>query len=198
MEKYQKALIIGALFAPALPLPVIAAQTVTNYETETLHKGSLARPITDFVNTEGKDVMRERVMEEQEIKRQLDSITAAANRKNIDDDVVKNIFPVTPELIKKIILPGTTMIKDMPGLPRPLFIIGNDKFSMQWFNANRAELERFQAAGIITKVDNEKEFRELQKAVSPLPLMPMSADALADELGVPGYPIMITGRGFFQ
>ena len=196
MEIYNRALLVGALSFSAFS--VMAESPVPSYETEVIHQGRFSKPITDFVNTEGKHVMQEQVAEQDEIRRQLDAIVATANKRDVSEDMLGNMFPVTPEFIKRIVLPGTTITKDIPALPRPLFIIGNDKFSMQWFNANRAELERFQAAGIMTKVDSRQEFEAMQQAVSPLPLMPMSADALAAEVGVPGYPIMITARGFFQ
>lgn len=198
VDIHYRALLIGALSFSALPTIAAAESPMPSYETEVIHKGRFSKPITDYVNTEGKDVMQEQIAGQNEIRRQLDAIIATANKQDVSSDLLGSIFPVTPEFIKRIVLPGTTITKDMPELPRPLFIIGNDKFSMQWLNANKAELERFQAAGIITKVDSQQEFEAIQEAVSPLPLMPMSADALAEEMGVPGYPIMITGRGFFQ
>lgn len=196
MEKNHRALVTGALIL--LSAAATAESAVGNYETEVLHRGRFAKPITDFVNTEGKFILEQQALEQDEIRRQLDGVMAMANRSGIDKEIRDSMFPVEPEVIKRIVLPGTQLLKEFPALPRPLFVIGNDSFSLNWLRTNKQELERFQAAGVLTKVANQQEFEAIQREAAPLLLMPMPADALAAEMGVPGYPIMITGQGFFQ
>lgn len=108
------------------------------------------------------------------------------------------IFPIEPKLIKPVVLPGTQMLKELPDLPQPLFVIGTDEYSIRWFQANRKVLEQYGSSGVLTKVRNQTEWEYMQKLVAPMQLWPMNADALADQLGAPGYPIMITKSGFFS
>lgn len=196
MEKNHRAL-LGALVLFS-GVATAADTTMRSYETEVLHRGKYARPITDFVNTEGKHVLQQQALQQSEIRRRLDGVVAAANGRNVEGEIMEMMFPVEPELIKRVVLPGTQVLKPLPSLPRPMFIIGNDSFSLQWLEANKYELERFQAAGVLTRVKDKAEFEAIKKLAAPLPLMPMPADALAAEMGVPGYPIMITGQGYFQ
>lgn len=113
-------------------------------------------------------------------------------------EMLPKVFPIEPELIKPVVLPGTQIIKELPALPQPLFVIGTDEYSVRWLNANKAVLEQYGASGVLTKARNQTEWEYMQQLAAPLQLWPMNADALADQLGVPGYPIMITRSGFFQ
>ena len=199
MEKNKRALVRAlVLFCVASPALPAAGTGMESYETEVLHRGKFAKPITDFVNTEGKFLMQEQASDQDALRRQLDGIMATAQGQDVNKHVMNMMFPVMPETIKQVTLPGTRIIKSFPALPQPLFIIGDDTFSLQWLQSNKAELERFHAAGIVTKVASKQEFEEIQRLAHPLLLMPMPADALATEMGIPGYPIMITGQGFFQ
>lgn len=111
---------------------------------------------------------------------------------------VPSLFPLTPKVIRPVTLPGTQMKKDLPTLPQPIFVIGTDPYSLAWFKTNRAVLEQYGAMGVLTTAKNQTEWEFMQQLVAPLQLFPMNADALADQLGVPGYPILITKGGFFQ
>jgi integrating conjugative element protein (TIGR03765 family) len=111
---------------------------------------------------------------------------------------VPQVFPISPQLIKSNPLPGTQIIKKIPDLPQPLFVIGNDDYSLRWFKANKHELMRYGAMGILTTAKNQTEWEFMQELVAPLKLFPMNADVLVDQLGLPGYPVLITKGGFFQ
>ena len=114
------------------------------------------------------------------------------------DAKVPSLFPLAPKVIKPVTLPGTQMKKDLPTLPQPIFVIGTDPYSLAWFKTNRAVLEQYGAMGVLTTAKNQTEWEYMQQLVAPLQLFPMNADALADQLGAPGYPILITKGGFFQ
>lgn len=195
MEKNYRTLLIGAF---TLFSANVMASPIQSYDTQVLHTGQYARPITDFINTEGKYILEQQVLDDQEIRTMLDGVMAAAQGKDVERQVLANMFPVEPERIKQVVLPGTRILREFPALPRPMFVIGNDNFSLKWLQTNKQELIRFQAAGMLTKVKDKEEYEAIKKLAAPLSLMPVSADALAAEMGAPGYPIMITGRGFFQ
>lgn len=115
-----------------------------------------------------------------------------------EDGSLPQIFPVEPKVIQQVTLPGTQIRKSLPSLPHPMFVIGNDDYSLKWFETNRDVLTQYGAVGVLTKVASQAEWEQIQKVVAPLQLYPMNADMLAQELGVPGYPIMVTRAGFFQ
>lgn len=126
------------------------------------------------------------------------TLQSAVNNFTPSQESLPQLFPIEPTFIRQVVLPGSQMLKDLPALPQPLFVIGTDEYSLRWFDTNREVLNQYGAAGVLTKARNQTEWEYMQKLVAPLQLWPMNADALADQLGVPGYPIMITRAGFFQ
>lgn len=116
----------------------------------------------------------------------------------VTPDSVPQVFPIDPQYIKPVTLPGTQIKKSLPNLPQPMFIIGNDPYSIRWFEANKSVLVQYRAMGILTRATNQTEWEVLRRKVAPLQLVPMNADVLSDQLGAPGYPVMITRGGFFQ
>lgn len=131
-------------------------------------------------------------------KQMARAVEMALDSFKVDEHSLPKIFPVEPSIIRPITLPGTQMRKNLPTLPQPMFVIGNDEYSLKWFEANRDVLVQYGAVGLLTRVSDKAEWEQLQRLVAPLQLYPMNADMLAQELGVPGYPIMVTKAGFFQ
>jgi integrating conjugative element protein (TIGR03765 family) len=91
-----------------------------------------------------------------------------------------SLGPVEPQTIK------------LPVGFHPVFIAGSDALSREWLRLNHDRLLELRAVGILTEVENEEKLQELRQQFPRLPLMPMSADAIADYLPVRHYPLLIT------
>lgn len=153
-----------------------------------------AYPMSQWVD----DDLLEDTRTEQTPEQMARAVEMALDSFKTDDAQLPQIFPVVPKIIRPITLPGSKMLKDLPTLPQPMFVIGDDDYSLQWFEANREILMQYGAVGMLTHVDSRETWEQLQRLVAPLQLYPLNADMLAQEFGVPGYPIMVTRAGFFQ
>jgi integrating conjugative element protein (TIGR03765 family) len=59
-------------------------------------------------------------------------------------------------------------------------------------------LRELGAAGLVVNVDSSAELDELRRLAPGLTLSPVSADDLAQRLGVRHYPVLITATGIEQ
>lgn len=166
----------------------VPAQGVVIYQTDN------AYPIRNWVD----DDFYSDLKKPESLDQLQANLKMAVDNLRPTSEMLPKIFPIEPTLIKPVVLPGTQMLKDLPELPQPLFILGTDEYSIRWFESNKEVLTQYGAAGVLTKAKNQTEWEYMQKLVAPLQLWPMNADALTDQLGAPGYPIMITRSGFFQ
>ena len=97
--------------------------------------------------------------------------------------------------------PGQVASRSLPALQgkmvgaRPLFLIGADQWSLQWLQQNQAQLSELQAVGMVVEVERDSDLQILRQAAGSLPLMPASAEALARELGLQHYPVLIAPPG---
>jgi len=70
-----------------------------------------------------------------------------------------------------------------------IFIIGDDAFSRQWLKDHTQELEKMNALGFITNIDNSSHLQELQKLIKA-PLLPANVDDLLALLKESHYPLI--------
>lgn len=80
----------------------------------------------------------------------------------------------------------------LDGLEQPLFVMGDDAFSIQWFKGNEDKLKRLHAVGIIVNVD-QHQLNRLQENTS-LPLIAASVDGLEFFVPEQHYPFIITSQ----
>lgn len=112
--------------------------------------------------------------------------------------IQKGHYPVSPSKIKKSMIMRPNVLRDIPQLQFNLFVIGDDKYSLEWFSVNKEELIRFKAAGVLTSVRTREAFEKIAKLVKPLTLMPVNADFIQEEFDVTYYPALITKKGVFR
>lgn len=113
-------------------------------------------------------------------------------------DILRKLFPIRSEQLKPLKLVSRKQANDIQFLKSPIFVIGADRYSLDWLRVNKAELLRFGAVGVVAEAPTMDSFLNMQAMSSPLELLPTGADALAEELKVPAYPILITSSGFYQ
>jgi integrating conjugative element protein (TIGR03765 family) len=81
-----------------------------------------------------------------------------------------------------------------PGLA-PLFLVGADSRSRVWLQQHAVELRDIGAAGLVVNVTSLAELQALRNLAPGLMLSPVSADDLAERLGIRHYPVLITATG---
>lgn len=105
------------------------------------------------------------------------------------------LFPVASERLH----PGTVSPRplSLPGMP-PLFIIGDDPFSVSWLTHKRNTLKSLNATGLVVNVASEERLEILRQKADSLTLLPVSGDDLAQRLQLDTYPVLITDSGLSQ
>lgn len=91
----------------------------------------------------------------------------------------------------------TRRIIEAPGL-QPFFLIGDDEVSHAWLRRHAASLHERNAAGLVVNVETMQRLEGLRGLAPGLQLWPVSADDLADRLGLRHYPALITATGIEQ
>lgn len=102
-------------------------------------------------------------------------------------------------IVSHVMTPGQVESRkfELPAM-LPIFLVGEDNLSQQWLAAHRDKLLQMQATGMVVHVSNPKSLNRLREIASPLTLMPISADDLAQRLHLTHYPVLIDSQGLYQ
>ncbi|WP_248916004.1 integrating conjugative element protein [Pseudomonas moorei] len=84
-----------------------------------------------------------------------------------------------------------------PGL-QPMFVVGDDEFSMTWLLQRREQLQQIQAVGVVVNVVNAERLAEVRRWANGIEMVPSPADDLAERLGIRHYPLLITATAIQQ
>ncbi|QPB42858.1 integrating conjugative element protein [Rodentibacter haemolyticus] len=96
--------------------------------------------------------------------------------------VISHKWQVGEVETKQVHLPGAM----------PIFLIGADDVSKQWLKTRYQDLIKLSATGLIINVNTPEELAQLRSLAPELSLMLVSADSLADRIGIHHYPLLIT------
>lgn len=79
---------------------------------------------------------------------------------------------------------------------RPVFIVGGDKRSLQWFAEKAPELAQLRATGIVVALESTKEWSDLQAIARRhrLVIHSVNGDAIAEAYKISSYPTVIMDR----
>lgn len=115
--------------------------------------------------------------------------------------------PIPPELkeadllpiVSHFMTPGRVEARqfNLPGM-LPIFLIGDDEISRNWLSANRSKLLQMHATGMVVHISDMVALEQLRNIASPLLLVPVSADDLAQRLHLQHYPVIIDHQGLYQ
>lgn len=83
------------------------------------------------------------------------------------------------------------------GLPA-FFLIGDDDRSRTWLKQRLPQLTKLKAVGLVVNVESKSALVNLRQLAPGLTLSPVSADDLANRLGLRHYPVLITARSVEQ
>lgn len=84
-----------------------------------------------------------------------------------------------------------------PGL-QPMFVVGDDEFSMTWLLQRHEQLQQMQAVGVVVNVANAERLAEVRRWAAGIEMVPTPADDLAGRLGLRHYPLLITATAIQQ
>lgn len=95
--------------------------------------------------------------------------------------------------------PGTVMRRTLeaPGL-QPFFLVGDDELSRRWLADHASSLRERGFVGLVVNVQTPEALAHLRELALGISLSPVSADDLADRLGLDHYPAQITATGIEQ
>ncbi len=152
------------------------------------------------------------------IDEQSPTVPAAPYLQAISPDIGQLVAGITPETIQQAaqapaelhiqvfpvttpsMTPGKVTAKNiqLPLLPGPVFVIGDDKKSRHWLLDHKQQLEKLKATGIVASVQTETALKHLQKLAKPLLLLPVSAEQIGQSIEVTHYPILVTATQVSQ
>ena len=81
---------------------------------------------------------------------------------------------------------------------RPFFLIGADSFSREWLATHRDRLAEIGAVGMLVEAQTVEDLRAIAAIAEGLPILPASANDIAEALGLSHYPVLITKDGLEQ
>jgi integrating conjugative element protein (TIGR03765 family) len=167
-------------------------------KTEIIHNSGNTVSIYKFYN-KNPDSKSEKEKEAELIRVKKEIAAGMKKPSNeIKAAVEKGYFPYSSSEIKLSTLYKKNIRRDIPQLEHNIFVIGNDKYSLDWLKQNKDELMRFGASGIMTKATSRKEFIKFSKIARPLSIIPLEADFIKSKFGVTHYPVLITNKGEFH
>ena len=75
---------------------------------------------------------------------------------------------------------------------RPFFLIGSDAFSREWLAIHRDRLIEIGAVGMLVEAETVDDLQTIAKIAKGLPILPASANDIAEALDLSHYPVLIT------
>ncbi|AVD90019.1 integrating conjugative element protein [Pseudomonas sp. SWI44] len=112
-----------------------------------------------------------------------------------DPSKLKWVLPVRSERLTPGTVPPRTL--DLPAIT-PLFLVGQDAFSLNWLSRHAQALRDLGASGLAVEVADVQALRRIQAAAPGVNIWPVSGDDIAERLELEHYPVLITPTGLEQ
>ena len=100
----------------------------------------------------------------------------------------QGVFPV----ICTRLHPGSVMKRQLLTGWGPVFIIGDDPFSLRWMSEHLEILKSLNALGLVVNVESVERMEVLQQRADGLLLLPVICDNFVQALQLNAYPVLIT------
>ncbi|WP_422452163.1 PFL_4695 family integrating conjugative element protein [Endozoicomonas sp. ALC066] len=94
-------------------------------------------------------------------------------------------------------LPEKFIQKKTPGMAYPFVIVGADQASVDWLAANKGQLAKVGAIGLVVNVETESQLEALE-GVSGIQMSPVNGSDFVRIWGIRNYPALITQEGIYQ
>lgn len=130
-------------------------------------------------------------------KKQLDHRASYPARAQVDylQRLLRKHLPLRPAYLTLGQFSAKTVSSP---LPRPLFVIGSDAFSLQWLAQHKQRLLAINAVGLLIEASDINTVHTVAQAAFPLPLSLGRDEVFAKALGVEHYPFLAHRRGVEQ
>ena len=121
----------------------------------------------------------------------------SADQKVLNGATLSNLLPVRSpgllvgDLAARQLKPGV-QARLAQGNPRPFFLIGSDRVSLEWLATHRGTLKSLGAVGMLVQADTEQDVRQVAEISQDLSITLGSGSDLASALGIDRYPVLIT------
>lgn len=127
----------------------------------------------------------------------------SADQTVLNGPTLSNLLPVRSPGLRVGDLAGRQLKPDVrarlvQGNPRPFFLIGSDRVSLEWLATHRDTLESLGAVGMLVQADTEQDVRHVAEISQGLSITLGSGSDLANALGIDRYPVLITRDGITQ
>ncbi len=106
------------------------------------------------------------------------------------NDIPHTAFPVIPEVLRPGALNRVIQFKPTPMAP-PMFIIGIDKYSVQWIRKNHRYLKSRNAIGLVVHARDNADLLALKELSGIQTLFVVADRSLADAWQMKTYPVFI-------
>lgn len=109
------------------------------------------------------------------------------------DTYIHNHFPVhTPGMTPgKIRGSELTLPHETAKLHPSFFVMGYDKYSVHWANANKTQLLNASAKGFVVNVESAAQLEQLRSILKPLSLIAAPGSSFMEFWGVEHYPFFV-------
>lgn len=74
----------------------------------------------------------------------------------------------------------------------PLFVVGDDAYSLSWLTHYAPILKKVQAVGLIVSASSQSALKRISDAAKGVRLYPVNGDALSTRFGLTCYPVLIS------
>lgn len=112
---------------------------------------------------------------------------------------LSRLLPIrTPRLTPGPVAPRPLNLPNGATLPRPLFLIGADRLSREWLMTHRERLVAIQAIGMLVHAETPADLEAIAMLAQDLPILPASANDIAESLDLDHIPVLISRHGIEQ
>jgi integrating conjugative element protein (TIGR03765 family) len=127
----------------------------------------------------------------------------STDQKVLDGATLSNLLPVRSPGLLVGDLAGRQLELDVrarlaQGNPRPFFLIGSDRVSLDWLATHRDTLKSLGAVGMLVQAETEQDVRHVAEISQGLSITLGSGSDVAGALGIDRYPVLITRDGITQ
>ena len=107
------------------------------------------------------------------------------------DVVLQQTITVRSPSLSPGVQPRIAVGKAGTYLPRPIFLVGADKTSLNWLAKHRIALATLGAVGLVVESNGEDDMLKVMRVAGDLPLAAGSGEMLAEQFGLRHYPVLI-------
>lgn len=127
----------------------------------------------------------------------------SADQRVLNGATLSNLLPVCSPGLLVGDLAGRQLEPDVrarlaQGNPRPFFLIGSDRVSLDWLATHRDTLKSLGAVGMLVQAETEQDVRQVAEISQGLSITLGSGSDVAGALGIDRYPVLITRDGITQ